>query len=147
ASPGDYDILAALWYDLDNNNQINSGDFRLDRQLFSEAFTVAPSLVERLNNHIPADYRLSQNYPNPFNPRTTIEFAIPHTAQVRLKIFNSLGEEAATLVDDLLSPGNYKAGWDAGDFASGIYFYRLSVTELTGQESRFINTKKLILSK
>jgi len=86
----------------------------------------------------PLQYSLKQNYPNPFNPTTTIEFSLPESEHVTLKIYNLLGQEVATLVSDKLKAGSYNYSWDAGSLASGMYFYRL-VTE------NYSCTKKLIL--
>jgi len=83
-------------------------------------------------------YRLDQNYPNPFNPKTTIEFSIPKTEYVTLKIYNLLGQEVATLVSDKLAPDNYKYIWDASGLVSGIYYYKI-------EAGKFQNVKKLIL--
>jgi hypothetical protein len=77
-------------------------------------------------------FSLSQNYPNPFNPSTIIRFSVPLSKggnrglSVSLKIYDVLGKEIATLVDEQLKPGSYEAQWNAGNFASGIYFYRLT---------------------
>jgi hypothetical protein len=102
-------------------------------------------------NTIPMEFALEQNYPNPFNPNTTIEFALPHSCFVTLKIFNMLGEEVATLVDDAKDPGTYRAPWDASGMASGVYFYRLqarlSSPSVGEQAGDFVATKKLLLLK
>ena len=87
-----------------------------------------------------SSYQLSQNYPNPFNPTTTIEFSIPRTEFVTLKIYNLLGQEVVTLVSENLTAGNYKYTWDAGSLASGVYMYKIE----TGS---FTQTRKLILMK
>ena len=71
------------------------------------------------------NYFLSQNYPNPFNPTTTIEFTLPQSGYVTLKIYNILGEEVATLFSDRLTVGKYKYDWDASGLASGVYLYGL----------------------
>jgi hypothetical protein len=89
---------------------------------------------------IPKVFSLSQNYPNPFNPMTTIEFAIPKEAKVTLKIYDALGSEIETIVNDKMEPGYYKYQWNASGNASGIYFYRLTA-------GSFVSTKKLILLK
>jgi hypothetical protein len=94
--------------------------------------------VEKREVVSPSGFILAQNYPNPFNPTTTIEFSIPHTEQVTLKIYNVLGEEVATLVSEKLSAGKYKHVWDASGLASGVYLYRLEAGD-------FVETKKLIL--
>jgi len=89
---------------------------------------------------MPQEYTLSQNYPNPFNPTTTIEFIIPKTELVNLKIYNLLGQEVSTLVSENLTMGNYKYTWDAFGFASGVYIYKLEAGSIT-------QTRKLILMK
>lgn len=87
---------------------------------------------------IPKVFSLSQNYPNPFNPTTTIKFDIPKEVKVTLKMYDMLGAEVATLVDEVMKPGYYKYEWNASQFASGVYFYRISA-------GNFISSKKLIL--
>jgi hypothetical protein len=89
---------------------------------------------------LPEKYSLLQNFPNPFNPSTTINFSIPEASLVSLKVFNSLGQEIETLVSKELNAGNYKYDWDAKNFSSGIYFYKM-------QAGDFIVTKKMILLK
>jgi hypothetical protein len=91
-------------------------------------------------NKTPQKYMLKQNYPNPFNPRTNIQFSIPKTEHVTLKIYNMLGQEIATLVSDKLAQGHHKYTWDASDFASGVYYYKI-------EAGTFIQTKKLVLLK
>lgn len=90
--------------------------------------------------HLPAEIDLRQNYPNPFNPSTTISFSIPHPAYTTLKIVNTLGQDIAVLVSDNLTPGTHSFQWNAGNIASGVYYYRL-------QAGDFTLTKKLILAK
>ena len=90
---------------------------------------------------IPNGYSLKQNYPNPFNPSTTIEFSIPKTEFVTLKIYNVTGQEMTSLVNQKLAPGNYKYVWDASGFASGVYYYNMEA----GKD--FVQTRKLILLK
>jgi hypothetical protein len=90
--------------------------------------------------NIPHEFALYQNYPNPFNPSTTIEFMLPKSAFVTLKVYNLLGEEVATLVSENLSAGKYKYLWDATGLATGVYFYRLHAGE-------YKQTKKLILMR
>jgi len=90
---------------------------------------------------LPKDIYLSQNYPNPFNPTTTIEFTIPKTEFVKLKIYNLLGQKVASLISEELNSGSYKVDWDAGNFSSGIYIYRLET------DKGFVQSKELILLK
>lgn len=86
------------------------------------------------------DYRLEQNYPNPFNPVTTIQYQIPVTERVTLKIYDVLGVEVETLVNEEKSAGSYKIEFDASQLPSGIYFYRIEIGD-------FYNVKKMILLK
>lgn len=103
--------------------------------------TVNPATdVKAANESTPDNFILVQNYPNPFNPKTTISFSLSSNAFVSLKVFNSLGSEVATLVNEELSAGNYQRQWNADQMSSGIYFYRL-------EAGRFTETKKLILLK
>ncbi len=89
---------------------------------------------------IPTEYLLYQNYPNPFNPVTTIKYAIPKNVNVELKVFNILGQEVKTLVNETKNPGYYEVQFNAGNFASGVYLYRIIAGE-------FIKTGKMILIK
>jgi hypothetical protein len=82
--------------------------------------------VEEINSITPIDFSLSQNYPNPFNPSTTINFTIPGSEFVTLKVYNILGSEVATLVNGNLSAGAYKFSFDAQNLASGVYLYELN---------------------
>ncbi len=89
---------------------------------------------------VPPTYEIRQNYPNPFNPSTTIRYELPKRSHIVLKIYNLLGQEVATLVNEEKTAGRYEVGWDAGGMASGVYFYRL-------QAGEFVETKTLILVK
>lgn len=89
---------------------------------------------------MPDQFELRQNYPNPFNPTTNIEFSIPRAADVKLVVYNQLGQTVATLVNEQFSAGSYSVDWNAGELPSGIYFYRLSANDFT-------QTRKLLLAK
>jgi hypothetical protein len=89
---------------------------------------------------IPEAYTLSQNYPNPFNLTTTIEYEIPNPGQVVLKIFNTMGQLIATIVNETQSAGRHKVKWNAANISTGVYFYRL-------ENCSFADTKKLLLLK
>ncbi len=92
-------------------------------------------------NEIPSEFALLQNYPNPFNPSTKIEFSLPVEGNVTIKIFNLLGEEVRTLVNnELISAGKHSVTFEAGNLATGIYIYRLQVGD-------FASNKKMILLK
>jgi len=75
----------------------------------------------------PTSLHLSQNYPNPFNPTTQIAYQLPDAANVRLSIFNLLGQEVEVLVNERKEAGSYTASWNAGNLSSGVYMYRLEV--------------------
>ena len=94
---------------------------------------------------LPTDFALSQNYPNPFNPTTTINFDLPTKTDVRIKVFNVLGQVVNTLVDQTLEAGSYKVDWDGTNqagahAASGVYFYRIVAGD-------FVETKKMMMLK
>jgi hypothetical protein len=82
----------------------------------------------------PASFKLEQNYPNPFNPTTTIRYSVAQAGRVSLKVFNTLGQEVATLVDGIVAPGEHQANFDADRFSSGVYVYKM--TSGTSIESR-----------
>ena len=88
----------------------------------------------------PREFSLQQNYPNPFNPATTIEFSLPQSGFVTLKIYNILGEEVATLVSKKLPAGKHKYDLDASNLASGVYLYRI-------QAGDYVEAKKMILMR
>jgi hypothetical protein len=88
----------------------------------------------------PDDYFLSQNYPNPFNPSTTIKYSIPVDGNVSLKLFDLLGNEIYTLVDELKQAGTHELEFNASDLSSGVYYYQIKSAE-------FVATKKLMLMK
>jgi Secretion system C-terminal sorting domain len=89
---------------------------------------------------IPTVYKLNQNYPNPFNPSTIINYQIPEEGFVKLKVYDILGREVRTLVNESKPAGSYNIPFDASDLASGMYIYRLIA-------SNYISTKKMLLIK
>ncbi|MBL8008722.1 MAG: T9SS type A sorting domain-containing protein [Ignavibacteria bacterium] len=100
-----------------------------------------PSEINLANNLTPAEYRLAQNYPNPFNPSTVINFSIPKAGNVSLKIYDMLGKEICTLVNEFKSAGNYNYEYNStSNMTSGIYFYTLTAGNYT-------ETKKFTLIK
>lgn len=96
--------------------------------------------VKPTTSEIPTAYSLSQNYPNPFNPSTQIRFAIKEEGLVSLKVFDVLGREVTTLVNETLPAGTYQTQFDARSLSSGMYFYRL-------QAGGFAETKKMLVTK
>ncbi len=101
-------------------------------------YEMIPLSVRNLNDVVPKDFALSQNYPNPFNPTTEIRYQTSEVSHVSLKVYDILGREVKTLVNENLKPGSYGTPFDAAGLPSGVYFYRL-------QADKFSETKKLIL--
>ncbi|MCL4548190.1 MAG: T9SS type A sorting domain-containing protein [Bacteroidetes bacterium] len=93
-----------------------------------------------LPKNVPKEFYLSQNYPNPFNPTTTIKFSIPNSQFATLKVYDMLGREVATLVNEEKAPGNYEVKFDGSNLSSGVYFYRM-------QAGSFSQTKKFVIQK
>jgi outer membrane protein assembly factor BamB len=89
---------------------------------------------------IPKSYSLLQNFPNPFNPSTKIFYALPNTGTVQIKVFDLLGQEIVTLVNETKAAGNYQIDFNASSLPSGIYLYRINA-------GSFVQTKKMILLK
>ena len=109
--------------------------------------TVVTSLE---NLTFPVQFSLEQNYPNPFNPSTTIEYNLPQGGFVTLKVYNILGKEVSTLVNEQIDAGKHKVDFDASGLNSGVYFYKLLVSDLQGKDGRageLVETKKMILLK
>ncbi len=107
----------------------------LAREFYNTNFTIG---VKQVNSEVPSSFSLRQNYPNPFNPTTTIRFQLSVAGNASLKIFDMLGKEVATLVNDKLNAGTYTVVWDGTRFASGVYFYRLT-------SDAFSETRKMLL--
>lgn len=110
------------------------------------------------DNQAITSYQLMQNYPNPFNPTTRIEYRVAASARVTLKIYNILGQEIRTLVNALQEPGVYSIEWNGTDtrgaeVAGGVYFYRLEVSEQSGDAASdknspiFVQTRKMTFLK
>ncbi len=98
------------------------------------------SVSETNGNELPNVFTLSQNYPNPFNPSTNITYSLPKSLHVILKIYDVLGREVTTLVNEVKRSGNYKVVFNGSNLSSGVYFYRI-------QAGGFVSTKKFVLMK
>lgn len=85
-------------------------------------------------------FSLSQNYPNPFNPVTNIKFNIPKSGFVKITVFDMLGREVTSIVNESMQPGSYNVDWDASNYSSGVYFYKL-------ETEGFVESKKMVLLK
>lgn len=91
-------------------------------------------------NAIPTEFKLFQNYPNPFNPTTTIKYTVPKESHVWIDIYDLNGRVVERLVDRKMTPGEYYVNWDAGNFGSGVYLYKI-------QAGTFSETRKCVLVK
>ena len=96
--------------------------------------------VNKISELVPTSFSLHQNYPNPFNPITKIKFDIPSSSFVKMIVYNSLGQEVTTLMNEKLSAGSYETSWDGSGYPSGVYFYKLV-------SDKFVEVKKMALIK
>ncbi|NWG28112.1 MAG: T9SS type A sorting domain-containing protein [Ignavibacteriaceae bacterium] len=124
---------------IDKNIKSGTYSYRLKQVNFDGTFRYY-DLDRELEVGAPQIYYLSQNYPNPFNPTTKINWQIKNDGLVTIKIFDQLGKEIVTLVNEEKSAGSYETEFDASALASGIYYYRLT-------SGGFVDTKKMILVK
>jgi len=120
-----------VWYDLrDGNPEI----------YYKRDPTGNPIGIINISSKVPEKFSLSQNYPNPFNPVTNLEFGISDLGFVSLKVYDILGNEIETLVNENLSAGSYSVEWDAANYPSGTYFYRITT-------ENFTDVKRMMLVK
>ena len=137
--------IGGTWYyapsfDFDSDPRPDPVDDYVDIGAQESPYAKVVSSIDRIEESIPNVFKLDQNYPNPFNPTTTIEFSLPQSSFVTLKVYNILGEEVATLVDEKLPAGTFKETFDASDLPNEIYFYALKTGE-------YKTTRKMILLK
>ena len=125
----------------DNISSLNANklSYRLKQVDFNGQYQY--SSVVLVDNIIPKDYNVSQNFPNPFNPTTIIKYQIPQNSFVSLKVYNSLGQEAASLVNGMINAGTYEVQFNASNLSSGVYYYVIKAG------NNFVQTKKMILIK
>jgi hypothetical protein len=123
-----------------SDESVNSGTnyYRLKQIDFDGSYKYSNEI--EIDVTAPIKFSLEQNYPNPFNPLTNIEYQIANTGLVKLVVYNSLGEEVATLVNEYKSAGSYEVKLDASNLPSGVYIYRLT-------SGSYSAVKKLVLLK
>ncbi|HEX7356794.1 MAG TPA: T9SS type A sorting domain-containing protein, partial [Ignavibacteriaceae bacterium] len=150
-----YELAPSATFRIGTTNTDAQGNFAFSTNLNIDAISVTATDFEgntssfaRLNivtdvedeNYIPTEFSLEQNYPNPFNPSTTIQFSIPKSGNVKVKVYDVLGNEVESLIDEYREAGRYEVTYDASGLSSGVYFYNL-------QSGSFAQTKKLQLIK
>ncbi|MBI2427424.1 MAG: phosphodiester glycosidase family protein [Ignavibacteriales bacterium] len=129
----------------DNIGSLQSAKYRIRQITNDGAQETTPiinfSLTGIGDDHFsPWTFELKQNYPNPFNPVTTIQFQIPYTSQTALKVYDILGREIATIINQELNAGTHRIEWDSSLVSSGVYFYRLTA-------GNYVSTKKMVVAK
>jgi hypothetical protein len=96
---------------------------------------------------MPAFFKLEQNYPNPFNPSTIIRFGVPEKSNVTVKIYDILGSEVVTIVNEEMDAGWYERSFNADGLSSGVYIYRMEAVQDGGQSGNFVSIKKMLMIK
>lgn len=127
----------SLWL---NKFFIQRNDSAIDVSDQTEFIIQTLTSISTVSSVVPDKFSLSQNYPNPFNPTTKINFSIPVQTKVSLRIYDVLGKEVMTLVNDAKNAGSYEVEFSGANLASGVYFYRLDA-------ENFVDTKKMLLTK
>ncbi len=136
-------LLQDSWgheFDLSNGHLTLAGLVAKDTVLAFLKRTVLLTEGVAESPELPGHFSLKQNFPNPFNPTTQIQFATPHRSHVTLTVYNTLGQQVATLLNGDIEAGSHSVQFDASNLSSGVYFYRL-------QAGSFVQTKKLMLVK
>ena len=139
--PGDNNFYWGLDYRVRPYNYVNWDDFVARLRFLADYETgniLIVSDVEENHSNVPDNFILHQNFPNPFNPSTTISWQSPVSSWQTLKVYDVLGNEVATLVNEEKPAGSYEVNFDAAGLTSGIYFYQFKV-------GKFVQTKKMIL--
>jgi hypothetical protein len=136
---------------VDKNPPAGSLEYRLKQIDIDGQYEYSETIVHVDNTlaeseQLPEEYSLFQNYPNPFNPSTNIKYGIPEVSNVKLEIFNSIGERVSLLVNSEKQPGYYSVNWNAETLPSGIYLIRLSIEGNVTNED-FVKVKKATLLK
>ncbi len=135
---GDFDIISISW---SNGNTLLYENKAIDSSgAGKRKVSVAKSGASTTENDLPKVFALYQNYPNPFNPSTTLRYDVPVDGKILLQVFNILGQEVATMVNEEQKAGRYSVRFDATRFASGVYFYRMHA-------DGFMQARKMIVVK
>ncbi|HSD63149.1 MAG TPA: T9SS type A sorting domain-containing protein [Ignavibacteriaceae bacterium] len=129
-------------FDINRNAPVNVKDTLKFSITGSNNISAQKEII--LNFIAPKEYRLEQNYPNPFNPATKIQYQLPFNSKVTLKIYDILGEEVQTLVNEVQDSGYKEVSFNGSNYASGIYIYRLTAQN---KGNTFTSVKKMVMVK
>ena len=129
-----------MWIEEDRSFGIHNPAFTISLLKVAIEELGGTTSIDFPDSDMPLEYKLTQNYPNPFNPSTTIEFSIPIQGNVRIAIYDALGNQLDVVYDSFTNVGNHKVTWTANHYASGIYFYRM-------ETENFMEVKKMLLMK
>lgn len=141
-NPGDSVVFIGAQLVARGNSNLNSitqlQNTAVDaRTLCQNGFVIG---LNQISTEVPKSFNLSQNYPNPFNPSTKINFSLPKEQNVIIKVYDAIGREVAVLINEKINAGTYSVDWNAADYPSGVYFYRMTT-------DGFSQTKKMLLVK
>ncbi|MCB0730758.1 MAG: T9SS type A sorting domain-containing protein [Ignavibacteriae bacterium] len=143
--PNDISIYPRIYVVLDPENKVD--EIHEENNIGWKVLPLYDNTTDvETENNLTTKFELSQNYPNPFNPTTTIKYSVPNVAssysssKVELKVYDILGREIKTLVNQKQKPGSYEVSFNANELSSGVYFYKL-------QSGDFVQTKKMMLLK
>ena len=110
-------------------------------RILQDILLIQPTIsVNQISSIIPMEYQMYQNYPNPFNPSTNIKFEIPKSSVTKLIVYDITGKELGLLLNEKLEAGTYEYNWNAAEYSSGVYFYRV-------ESGNFTATKRMLLVK
>jgi len=144
-NPGDTQIIVIAQIIARGSSNLNSitklrETAQTAKDFYNDCFSNVVIGINEISSSIPDDFILYQNYPNPFNPSTNLEFGISNLGFVTVKVYDMLGKEVKTLVNENLKAGKYKVEFNGSNLPSGIYFYKMEV-------GNFVSTKKMLLIK
>ncbi len=144
-SGGIYHFLV-LQQDSIPGSSVNGSRESISKMMFAKVEHIFGLGVSNIHSEIPEEFSLRQNYPNPFNPVTQIEFSIPRTSGVKIKIYNTIGEIVSIIVSERFIAGAYKTDFNASELSSGVYYYVMEYTEeITGRRNSI--ARKMVLIK
>lgn len=118
-----------------------------DKMIDTILFTATVVTSVSLGLEIPTVFSLEQNYPNPFNPKTTIKYGLPTESNVKIEVYNMLGQKVSELVNEVQSAHYYETIWDATNVSSGLYLFKIEATDINDSANKFTSVKKMVLLK